>query len=142
MTKLVNWGRWAVAVYFALHGLLILFVALASAIFLFREGSGSFYPPSQRLIVSAAFLLCSWGLVKMRNWAYWLAVGLSILEIIGTAAAFLTPRIAARVFGVVLEGIHFQLGSILIPVTTACACLVWLFLPSVRALYLEKEFAA
>jgi hypothetical protein len=142
MSKLVNWGRWPVALFFALQGLAISFAAIAGAISMIRDGSGTLYPTYVKLIESTAFLLCSWGLVKMRYWAYWWAAGICTFEIVIIAVVFLSPFTAAHVFGYIIEGIHFQLDSILIPVIIPFVCLVWLFLPSVRAQYLHKEIAA
>lgn len=142
MSKLVNWGRWPVALFFALQGLAILFAAIAGAISMIRDGSGTLYPTYVQLFDSAALLLCSWGLMKMRNWAYWLAMAICILEVMVIAMEIFDQFKGAHIFGYVLEGIHFQPGSILIPEMTACASLVWLLLPSVRARYLHKEFTA
>jgi len=142
MSKLVDWGRWPVALFFALQGLASLFAAIAGAISMIRDGSGTLYPTYVKLIESTALLLCSWGLVKMRSWVYWLAMGICIWEVMVIAFVFLSIFKAVFIFGYVLEGIHIQHGSFWIPVIMACASLAWLLLPSVRAQYLHKESAA
>src|SRR4029077_6666008 len=133
MNKLVNLGRWPVAIFFALQGLATLFAAIADAVSTIRSGSGSLYPVYEQVIESGAFVACSWGLVKMRNWAYWLATGICILEVMVIALLALSSLKTIFSTWFVLDGIHFGSGSILIPGLIAFVSLVWLFLPSVRA---------
>jgi len=142
MSKLVNYGRWSVALFFALQGLATLFAAIADAVSTIRSGSGSLYPTYEQLIESGAFVVCSWGLVKMHNWAYWLATGICILEVMVIALLVLSSF--KTIFGTwfVSDGIFLGSGSILIPALIACASLVWLLLPPVRAQYLQREFSA
>jgi len=142
MTKLVNYGRWPVAVLIALQGLAILFGAVASGISTIRDGLGTLYPVYLDLLESAAFLLCSWGLARIRIWAYWWAMAICSLEVFVVAALSLAPVTTFRSLSIVMAGLHFESWAIVIPWVIPCVCLVWLFLPSVRAQYLHKESAA
>jgi hypothetical protein len=142
MSKIVNYGRWPVAVLFALPGLAILSGAVASGVSTIRDGLGTLYPVYFDLLESAAFLLCSWGLARMRNWAYWWAMAICSLEVIVVVALFLAPGKAFHALSIVIAGMHFESWFIVIPWVIPCVCLVWLLLPSVRAQYLQKESAA
>jgi hypothetical protein len=134
MSDFVKSGRWAVALFFELQGLSILYDAIKMAVATLRAGSGTFYPTYEHLIEALAFLLCSWGLLKMRSWAYWLAMGICLLEF--------SVGMGVITRGAFSERLHFEFASTLIPALIAGGCLVWLFLPEVRAQYLQKEFAA
>jgi hypothetical protein len=134
MNDLVKSGRWAVALFTALQGLSILYDAIKMAVVTLRAGSGTFYPTYEHLIESSALLLCSWGLLKMRSWAYWLAMGIYLLESSHGAGVIVVSAFT--------KGVHFDLASTLITVMIASACLAWLFLPAVRVRYLGEGTTA
>jgi len=142
MSKVVKWGRWPAAIFFALQGLAILAGAVSLVILTLREESGTLYPVYQQLLECSALLLCSWGLLKMRHWAYWMAMGICVLESLGVL--ILLADVGASASGTWLEmgGLHFKVGSNLIPAAIVFICLAWLALPSVRAQYLHKDLPA
>jgi hypothetical protein len=142
MSKLVNWGRWPVALLFALQGVSILFGALGVAINTLRQGSGTFYPTYEQLLESLALLLCSWGLLKMRGWAYWLAIGISLFEFLVFAALVASVGVKTSGAWLSMGGLKVHTGSNLIPCGIVFICLAWLLLPSVRKQYLQEGLPA
>lgn len=128
MNKVISWGRWPVAAVYVIIGLSFLWVALQSEFGQFRRGDfQSFYPLYEAIIWSTSFLLCAWGILKWRRWAYVLALALAICGLLVAGLAF-----------VALGENRFSVALIL-PEVFVCSTLFWLLLPTVRAEYWRKE---
>ena len=139
MSKIVSWGRWLVAISFAYQGLGILFVIEAIVVFVaLKLNERMLFPALFALAVSAPLLACAWGIIKMRGWAYRLAIAFAFLEVLAAILTVLAWR--AKVTWLYLGGISVHIGPgfilALLPVTLS---LVWLLLPSVRTAYWRRE---
>jgi hypothetical protein len=134
MSKLVNWGHWAVAVLFGVGGLALLAGDIANVIHdvmgAARGETISFYPVYMGLLWSLLTLLCSWGILKWRLWAHHLALFFSVVDVV-TLVAFFFLMPGGR-FGAVLIG----------TIIGAVAVTAWLLLPTVRTEYARRTLTA
>jgi hypothetical protein len=139
MSKLVNWGRWVVAGLLAAQGLAGLPGTLKETIATIRSGQSTFYPIYMHILGATAFLVCAWGLLKVHRWAYWLAVGIYLFEVIILVSLVAMRGPETIAIDVFIGGLHFDSVTLLLPVAAAIACFVWLLLPAVRTEYLRRD---
>lgn len=128
MSKIVHWGRWLTAAFFALLGTDSPWHALANLGHMFQEHPNeiTYYFVSDAAIWIPT-LACAWGIFKWRPWARTLAIVLSALNLATLAIAILVePRIARE----------FKPAWVTLGWAICCSwILVWLFVPAVRAKY-------
>lgn len=123
MKKVVDWGNWAVAAFFAVGGLsFLLGVGIPSLIHGLRSGQ-SFYPFYMNVLGSLPYLICAWGMLTWRLWAHRLAIILSIFGLLSLVVAL------------VVVGMSEAVGSFVSATILGCISLTWLLLPRVRAEY-------
>ena len=130
MSKLVNWGHWLAAAYFAFWGADLLWTSVAGIPELLRDHPRHItYILVSDVLVLVAISLCTWGILNWQRWARNLGVVLSVL-IIGliALAAWTAPE-----FGL-LPILEFALTALI-----AGSVLIWLLLPVVRAEYLRRD---
>jgi len=123
VTKIVNFGRWAVALLacaMAAESVWAIFhntVSMSHA-----DGVSSRIPNANFLFLVLAFVsaLCAWGIFKWRSWGYVLALGISGFELfVGVEAAIVGDT-----------NVLFPLAPLLV--------VVWLLLPTVRVAYWRR----
>ncbi|MGA8144402.1 MAG: hypothetical protein WB987_10985 [Candidatus Acidiferrales bacterium] len=139
MSKIVSWGRWPVAIFFALQGLGILMVVVGVLILTLRDRAGSFYFIYMGLLECAPLLLCAWGILRLRRWGYGLAFALSALGVLLMAFVFADSGAQTLDSTIVQGAIVYERAFIVSSIVFDCSILVWLLLPPVRSQYLHKE---
>jgi hypothetical protein len=130
MSKLVNWGRWVAAVilgvgvYGGTAGILISTVLLAGVDIPLRR-QWLYLIVALSLVSSLAFAR---GLVKLRRWAYVLAIVVGVLDLLTLRFTFkaIVPEYVGPLEFAVEAGMSF-------------ACLIWVLLPPVRAAYSRRQ---
>jgi hypothetical protein len=129
MTKVVNWGHWAVATFLAVQGLGLLRWVAADALRAWRDPHkpmAVFVPPTVGLC--GLLLVSAWGILKWRRWAHTSTLALSVVEL----ATFAVAMTMLGVWAVPPASIASWLGLNL------AAC-VWLALPAVRTRYRQRQ---
>jgi hypothetical protein len=125
MSKLVNWGHWLVAGFFAVSGAPFLWSVIASLPSGYREhpreGTYIFF---WGMIMSLPPFACAWGIFKWRRWGRMLGIVFSVLILAGFAILAFDRKVSAgeSVFAFIY-----------------CGTLVWLLLPVVRAEYFRRN---
>jgi hypothetical protein len=121
MSKLVKWGRWVVAAFLALQGVLALRIIALTLPRAFAHASKP-APARDFTVVGLCvlFFVCAWGIAKWRRWAHTLTFILLVFEFVVFLETLATAGWAESSARMALEGI-FSFG----------AC-VWLALPAVR----------
>jgi hypothetical protein len=142
MNKVIHWGRWCAAAFFAFQGLFFLFAIEAIVVFSAVElHERMLYPAVMAPILSFPLLACAWGIVKLRRWGYGLAIVLAVAEgLAGIVAVWLLKANISSVY-VVGFSIYFD-PAFMSSLLFAYIVLLWLLLPSVRTRFLHKGFAA
>ena len=131
MSKIVNWGRWVIAVYFAAWGLESLWKIILRFSNLLRE-----YPKelTHTIVAFDAFFwiaafACAWGILKWRLWARKLGIVLSAFWALAIGLGF---------------GFRLQAGGKpnffwLLLLSIGSLALIWLLLPAVRLEYSRRN---
>ena len=133
MSKLVNWGHWAVGIFFAFGAALSLSrdaVSFAQNVrSAFHGQPVSFYSFYLDVLWSVLALLCAWGIIRWRLWAHYLALFLSIVDL-------------AIIVGVVYFtwGMGTDIRFVCLSIVSALVT-VWLLLPGVRRQYVRASLA-
>jgi len=81
VSKIANWGDWAVAGFLATQGILTLWMIALAFPRALRQPD-TLTPPTDYIMVGmcALFFACAWGIVKWRRWAHTCTFGLLLLE--------------------------------------------------------------
>jgi len=135
VNKVVNWGHWVVAAFFAAWGLGYLLSAIVGFPILFRRHPNdvTYY------VVSDAFfwivpLLCARGIFKWHSWARTLSIVLSLVFAVAMAVLlFMDFRSGVK------ASFYF---APTIMTAIAWSVLIWFYLPAVRAEYLRRSQSA
>jgi hypothetical protein len=132
MSRLVNWGHWATAAFFAALGASLLWSAATGIPRLLRENPREI---AYYFVTGAAIwvptLFCAWGIFKWRRWARGLGIVLSALNLVLFGVVILVdPPIVREV----------NYGWVEI-VDAICSGLIlaWLFVPAVRFEYSQRN---
>jgi hypothetical protein len=144
MNKLVDWGRWLVASFFAFQALLVLTGVEMAVIFLAVIGEGMYpYTAIVGLVAGLAMLACAWGLIKMRRWAYATAFVISLLESFLAAIGVGQPRVKFSGTWYWIGDVGFGLNPAeILSLLFAVVVLGWLALPPIRRRYWQRVAAA
>ncbi|MGA7916716.1 MAG: hypothetical protein WCA00_15890 [Candidatus Acidiferrales bacterium] len=132
--KVVNGGRWLVAVLFAVEGAGLVWSTVTGAVDALgrssRGESASFYPVYMDALWSVTTIACAWGILSWQLWARYLALFLSTLDLI------------AAVVGMFFIGTSGTSVALTLALVLVSAIMIWLLLPSVRAEYVRKALTA
>lgn len=123
MSKIVTWGHWIVGLLAAAVAAEIIGGIIDSTVRMYRAG-GFGLEDSGWIFLGFGFALvcalCAWGILRWRSWGHVLAVGISAFALFVGNEALLVGD----------SGPLFPIAALLV--------LVWLLLPSVRAVYWRR----
>ena len=125
MSKLVNWGHWVVAAFFAGVGVPFLWSVLAGIPTSLRQHPREVtYIFFWGVIMSLPPFACAWGIFKWRRWGRMLGIVFSVVILAGLTTVAFERKVSAG------EGAFAFIYFVM---------LIWLLLPVVRAEYLRRN---
>jgi hypothetical protein len=134
VSKLVNWGHWAVAALFAAaaidsvwHNVLVTLHGVLRAL---SGEAVSFYPAYNDALWSVGLWICAWGILKWRRWGHRLALCFAIFGL----AVFIIGFLGIREMRFRVE---FAIWTFFAIGVTA-----WLLLPTVRHEFTRRAATA
>lgn len=130
MSRVANWGRWLVAVFFAFKGFLFIYENAPH----FTHALGNHIPLTYQdyllLVPWVAYPACAWGVLRWRRWGQIGAVALSSLEL------------AVIIAMVAMYGRLSLDRNIILWSALNAGVVIWFVLPAVRAGYWQRHRTA
>jgi hypothetical protein len=137
MSKLVNWGHWVVAAFFAGVGVPFLWSVLAGIPTSLRQHPREVtYIFFWGVIMSLPPFVCAWGIWTWKKWGHVLGL-VQMIFALGWCIRWLVD------VGVQNVGMRGTIRIELLRIFLICVCILgWLVLPAVRHKYWPKVAAA